>query len=290
MGILENYKCYLAILFTFFSLCWNLFAEDAIVPFNEKIALNFSAKYNLMIFQQQSVSGAAYRTDRPWNIGLGIRYKSLALQAFIPVTSKNNSFDIALNFYLKKMYYETFFRRYDDFYLDNDDESLINKNGDLDIMSSGIMAGYIHNYENHSLRSVFTLSEKQTVSSGSFLYGFGAFYTSIYSWNETMLRYSERQHIVFFGPTGGYSYTWALPHSMFLNVGINIGANLGILVNDASILFIPQINPKITFGHHNNTWSINAVMGCNASVLLWNKDNFDTLAPAIMRVTFSKRF
>jgi hypothetical protein len=158
-------------------------------------------------------------------------------------------------------------------------------------MSAGIMAGWIHNYKEHSLRSVFILSEKQSISSGSFLYGIGAFYTSIYSQNETQTRYNkERQHIIYFGPTAGYSYTWVFPHSMFLNVGINIGANLGINTNVTNILFIPQINPKITFGHHNNSWSINAVMGCNASVLLWNKSDFDTLVPTTMSVTFSKRF
>jgi hypothetical protein len=36
--------------------------------------------------------------------------------------------------------------------------------------------------------------------------------------------------------------------------------------------------------------SINTIMGCNISVFLWDKDNFDTLAPATMSVTFSKRF
>jgi hypothetical protein len=77
---------------------------------------------------------------------------------------------------------------------------------------------------------------------------------------------------------------------MFLNVGLNMGANLGININDAKILFIPQINPKITFGHHHTSWSVNAVMGCNISVLLWNIGTVDTVAPATMSVTFSKRF
>jgi hypothetical protein len=187
------------------------------------------------------------------------------------------------------MYYETFIKRYTNFY-NRDDKTNQHENIGLDIMSSGIMAGWIHNYKEHSLRSVFTLSEKQTVSSGSFLYGFGVFFTSIYSQNETQTRYNERQNIVYFGPTAGYSYTWLLPHSMFLNAGVNIGANLGINIHDTSMLFIPQVSPKITFGHHNNSWSINTVMGCNASVLLWNRDNFDTLIPATMSVTFSKRF
>jgi hypothetical protein len=263
------------------------YAEDTIVPFDKKIALNLSGKYNMGIFQQQS---ADYRADTPWKIGLGLRYKNLAAQLFIPVSFNiDDSFDAALNCYLKKMYYETFIKRYKNFY-DEDDETTEHGNVGLDILSGGILAGWIHNYKNHSLRSVFTLSENQTASNGSFLYGFGVFYTSIYSENETMPRYNERQHIVYFGPTMGYSYTWTLPHDLFLNIGVNGGANLGITINDPKILFIPQINPKITFGHHHASWSINAVMGSNTSVLLWDKDNFDTLVPATMSLTFSKRF
>jgi hypothetical protein len=80
------------------------FAEYAIVPFEEKMALNISGKYNMGIFQQQA---ADYRTDKPWDIGLGIRYKSLAAQLFIPTSLNDGSFDMAVNFYFEKMYYET---------------------------------------------------------------------------------------------------------------------------------------------------------------------------------------
>jgi hypothetical protein len=264
-----------------------LFAEDTIVPFAEKIALNFSGKYNMGIFYQQS---AGYSTDKPWDIGLGIRYKNLEAQAYIPISFNDDSFDLALNFYFKKMYYETYIKRYTSFYINSDDETAKHENARLDIMSSGIMAGWIHNYENHSLRSVFSLSEKQTASSGSFLYGFGVFYSSIYSQNMAMPRYNERQHIVYFGPTAGYSYTWIFKHGIFLNLALNLGANLGININDTKTLFIPQINPKISLGHHNTSWSINAVMGCNASLLLWDIGNFDTITPATMGITFSKRF
>ncbi|MFP3041746.1 DUF4421 domain-containing protein [Treponema primitia] len=263
-----------------------LFAENPIVPFDEKVALSFSGKYNMGIFQQQA---AGYTTDKPWDIGLGIRYKNIAAQLYIPISFNNDSFDVALNFYLEEMYYETFIKRYKNFH-NGDNETGEYENVGLDIMSSGIMAGWIHNHKNHSLRSVFTMSEKQTASNGSLLYGFGVFYTSIYSKSEDMARYNERVHIVHFGPAAGYSYTWILPSSMFLNAGLSIGANLGINTNDTKILFIPQINPKITFGHHNTSWSINTVMGCTASVLLWSMDNFDVLIPATMSITFSKRF
>jgi hypothetical protein len=260
--------------------------EDTVISFPQKWALSLSGKYTMGIFQQQS---AFYTTDNPWNIGLGFRYKNLAAHAFIPLSFQGGSFDAAVNFYLEKVYIETFIKRYQKFY-HGDEETAGQEDVGLDIMSSGIMSGWIYNHKNHSLRSVYTLSERQTASSGSFLYGFGVFYTSMFSQNEAIPRYNERQHIVYFGPTGGYSYTWIFKHDIFLNVMINIGATLGIEVNDSKILFIPQINPKITVGHHNTSWSVNAIMGNNASIFLWDKRNTDILAPVTMSVVFSYRF
>jgi hypothetical protein len=75
-----------------------------------------------------------------------------------------------------------------------------------------------------------------------------------------------------------------------LNLAINVGANLGIDINDPQVLFIPQMNPKITVGHHNTSWSINLVMGTNVSLLLWDKENVNTLAPSTVSLTFSYRF
>ncbi|GHV51593.1 hypothetical protein AGMMS49579_07250 [Spirochaetia bacterium] len=262
------------------------FAEEPIVPFDQKFALSVSAKYNVEMFLHQGADYASYSTDRPLDIGFGFRYKGLAASAYIPVNFKFTSFDVALNLYFQRMYFETAFKRYENFY----PGEVTDENAGLDIMSSGILAGWIHNYKNHSLRSVFTLSEGQTVSSGSFLYGFGAFYTSVLSKNDTLPRYKERQHIVYFGPTGGYSYTWILPFDIFLNAGINVGANLGIDINEPRVLFIPQINPRIAFGYHHISWSINMVMGCNASLLLWSKDDIEILVPATVSITFSKRF
>jgi hypothetical protein len=88
----------------------------------------------------------------------------------------------------------------------------------------------------------------------------------------------------------GYSYTWILPHDMFINVFINIGANLGINSNTNEILFIPQIKPKFSFGHHNNSWSVNMVIGCNTTITTWGKNDTDTLLFAPITITFSKRF
>jgi hypothetical protein len=105
-----------------------------------------------------------------------------------------------------------------------------------------------------------------------------------------MPRFKERQHILYFGPTAGYSYTFIFKYDIFLNLSLNIGANLGIGINNPKVLFIPQISPKITIGHHHGTWSINTVMGCNASMLLWGKGDFNEIIPVTMSVTFFKHF
>jgi hypothetical protein len=260
-------------------------AEDVIVPFNEKLALSFSGKYNIGIFEQQQT--LSYTTEKPWDIGLGVRYKNIAAQVFIPLSFNGNAFDLELNTYFEKLYFELFLKRYQSFYSHKETER---NDAGLDIMAVGIIVGWIHNNQNHSLSSVYSLDRKQNISSGSFLYGFEILYTSIYSENNDIQHYDERNHITHFGPMGGYSYIWVLPNDMFVNTGITIGANLGINATENKILFIPQIKPKISFGHHNRTWSINAVIGANIAMILWDKNDFDIFAPSTMAVTFSKRF
>ncbi|GHU82487.1 hypothetical protein FACS189468_6760 [Spirochaetia bacterium] len=262
-----------------------IFCEEAINEFDEKFAVSLFGNYNIGIFMQDQTEG--FRTDEPWRIGLGFRYKKYAASFSVPVNFKFNSFDVELNSYFEKLYFETYLKRYQSYY---DDKETENKNAGLDIMSAGVTAGWIHNNQNHSLSSVYALNEKQNISSGSFLYGFGVYYTSLYSDNTEIKHYDERNHIIHFGPQAGYSYTLVLPHDMFININTSIGADLGISVTENKILFIPQIKPKISFGHHNRTWSINAIMGSNAAILLWGVNNFDVLSPSTMTVTFSKRF
>ncbi|GMO52067.1 MAG: hypothetical protein Pg6C_17350 [Treponemataceae bacterium] len=262
-----------------------LFCEEPITAFDEKFAVSIFGNHNIGIFKQEQTQG--FKTDMPWRIGLGFRYKKFSAFFSVPINFKFNSFDVELNSYFEKLYFESYLKRYKNYYDTKENE---NKNIGLDIISAGILAGWIHNNQNHSLSSVYSLNEKQNISSGSFLYGFGVYYTSLYSDNMEINRYNERNHILHFGPTAGYSYTWVLSYDIFINIGINIGANLGINTTENKILFIPQVKPKVSFGHHNRTWSINAVMGNNAAILLRNFDEFDVVAPATITVTFSKRF
>jgi hypothetical protein len=261
------------------------FSEEPITAFNENFALSFFGNYNIGIFNQHQT--LSYRTDEPWNIGLGVRYKNISAQISVPISFNSNSFVFELNSYFEKIFFELFLKRYQNFH---DDQKTEYNDAGLDIMSTGITAGWIHNNQNHSLSSVYSLDKKQNISNGSFLYGFGMFYTSIYSENYDIKHYDTRKYIIHFGPMAGYSYTWILPHNMFINTDVTIGINLGINVTEDKILFIPQIKPKISFGHHNGTWSINTVMGSNSTIILWGRNDFDIFAPSTMTITFSKRF
>jgi hypothetical protein len=93
-----------------------------------------------------------FRTDEPWKIGLGFRYKKYSAKFSVPVNFKFNSFDVELNSYYEELYLEAYLKRYQSYYSDKTTE---NKNAGLDIMSAGITAGWIHNNQNHSLSSVY---------------------------------------------------------------------------------------------------------------------------------------
>jgi hypothetical protein len=259
-----------------------VFPEEATTSFGEKLALNFMGNYNVGIFEHRQT--LSYKTDEPWRIGLGFRYKKIAAQIFVPVSFNFNSFDLEFNSYFEKMYIELFLKHYRSFY--NEDTG--DDDAGLDVMAAGITAGWVYNNQNHSLSSIYHLDRKQNISNGSFIYGFGAFYTSIYSENIDIKQYNERKHIIHLGPMAGYSYTWILPRDIFINTSITGGTNLGVNVTGKELLFIPQIKPKISFGHHNRTWSVNAVMTCNSTILLW-KNTPDMLAPSTMTIIFSKR-
>jgi hypothetical protein len=165
-----------------------------------------------------------------------------------------------------------------------------NKNIDLRGFSSGISAGWLLNGKNHSLSAVYDLDCKQLSSNGSPILGFGVFYTSIFSDDKIIRRYSDNQHFIYFGPNLGYSYTFVFSRNIFLNMSLVIGLDAGITINSNKWLFIPLIMPKLSFGHHNNTWSINVTAGCNYTAVIWDINTIDNLLPATMTITFSKRF
>ena len=256
--------------------------EETVSLFDQKWAVSASSNNNMGIFSQYT---DLYISNRPWEIGLGLRYKKLSAQLAMPIASKKFSVDFAFNFYFEKTFYEAYFKYYDDLYVMNSD-----KNSGLDILSSGMMATYVFNYENHSLSSVINLDKKQSESSGSMLYGFGVFYTSIHSTTETMNHYTERQRLLYTGPSIGYSYIWVFENGLFLNVSFLFLSNFGLNITMNEWLTIPQIEPRVVFGNHKKRWSFNIKLMNNSAIIVWDDKDYDMLTLLTFSTMFSVRF
>jgi hypothetical protein len=262
------------------------YAEEAISLFDEKWTISPFLNYHMGIFQQNELD--QYRTNKPWNIGLGLRYKKISGKLSFPLASSRGfSLDFEMNSYFDKIFYQAYIKYYDEFYVQETAE-----NSGLDAFTSGIMATYVYNHKNHSLSSVINLDRKQNVSSGSMLYGFGTFYTSMYSQTKAMNNYAEKQNILYFGPSIGYSYIWIFENGLFLNISLLGFANIGRNFSSNEWLTIPQVEPRVVFGHHNDTWSFNITVMNNSTFLFWNDTNYsyDILTLLTLSTMFSKRF
>jgi hypothetical protein len=280
-----------AALVAFFFMLLPVFAgaEDAIVAFDESWAIKASGKYVITRFNQEL--SARYTTARPWALGLGVRYKDISASLSLPSLyafdeHPAESFDLQVSSYYESLYYEAFCKRYQDF-TDGDSD---HKSVDLRVFSSGISAGWLQNSKRHSLSAAYDLDCKQLSSSGSVILGMGVFYTSILGEDERVKRYNTVQHFVYAGPNVGYSYTFIFPNSIFLNMNLVIGLDMGLNVTAHTWLFIPGIMPKLSLGHHNTSWSINVITGCNYTAIPWDMNTVDHLLPVTMKVTFSNRF
>ncbi|MDR1443562.1 MAG: DUF4421 domain-containing protein [Treponema sp.] len=264
-------------------------AEAAITVFDESWAIKALGKYTITSFSQEQP--AQYTTAKPWSFGLGLRYKDVSASVSLPSFYASGghpfeSFDIQLSSYYDSVYYEVFCRRYQDF----TDKKTGNNGVDLRVFSSGISAGWLQNGKRHSLSAAYDLDCRQLSSSGSIILGIGIFYTSIFGGDERIKHYNETQRFVYSGPNLGYSYTIIFPNDIFLNVNFVIGLNAGLNITANTWHFIPDIIPKLSFGHHNKSWSINFTAGGNYTAIPREVNTADHLLSGAMKVTFSNRF
>jgi hypothetical protein len=264
-------------------------ADEVIVHFNEPWTINILSKHNTGSFRQEQ--DEPYTIKKPWDLGIGVRYKKISATVFLPSFHASGehpfeSFDIQLASYYERIYYEAFCKKYQGF----TNEEAVDSDIDLRVFSSGISTGWLQNSKNHSLSAVYDLDCNQLSSSGSAILGLGVYYTALFSDNEKIKHYNDVQHFVCFGPTIGYSYTFIFSGNIFLNMNLVAGLDAGLNIATKEWLFIPLIMPKISFGHHNKTWSLNFTAACNRVVIPWDINTVDRLSFATIKATFSKRF
>jgi hypothetical protein len=105
-----------------------------------------------------------------------------------------------------------------------------------------------------------------------------------------MSNYAEKQNILYFGPSIGYSNIWVSENGMFLNVSFLIFTNVGRNFSTNEWLTVPQVEPRVVFGHHKGTWSFNIKLMNNSLILLGKNNNYDILTLLTLSTMFSKRF
>jgi hypothetical protein len=275
-------RCIIGFLFFIIILLPGNAQETFILKFDELFALNGSAKFN---FLNYSHGDDAFRSNRPLDLGIGFRYRdfSFSFSVNIPfIYDKkypiSESLDFGITyFYENSFYFDSYVKYYNGFY--SELETINNKEIDTRIFFSGISGEYIFN-KDHSLRSVYNLDRRQTKSNGSFIIGGGIFFTSV--------NYPEGGKTIQFGPNFGYSYNWIIKNDFFVNGIMILGLNGA--VTDKNLNYNFQVLPKLAFGYHSKTWSINIC--CINFALLYPEsyDNEYNVLSSSVSLNVSKRF
>ena len=263
-----NKRRYAVLLLSFFiiPLLFSQERQGRFVSFDNNWTIDLSLNFNFLQFDQENLFSC--RGNKPLDIGIGLRYKKIALEFNVTLPfftefyhASSESFDLNFNYIENKYIINTFFSRYNSFFIKNYQimdtaVPVTDTDVDLGILSTGASFRWILNSEIHSLRGVYKLDRQQTVSSGSLTLGVGIYYHSLYSADKNLPGYETKQHFIYTGPLVGYSYTWIFKNNAFFNIDVAGGINPGLNASEKKFVFIPALFPNATFGYHFKTWSI----------------------------------
>jgi hypothetical protein len=124
-----------------------------------------------------------YRSNKPTTLGLGVYLFEVGLELSfaIPVAEKkkeiygeSDASDLQLNIFTKKWGLESYYRRYEGFYIADADVVLppnvpFPQRVDVTTRNIGITGNYVFNNKKYSFRSSYNYSERQLRSNGSFV-------------------------------------------------------------------------------------------------------------------------
>jgi hypothetical protein len=204
----------------FSSTVYGTAQESTVLNFDNTFILKFSLRYNFLQLSLDGSPNDKITSNRPMDLEIGFGYKDLFLGVSINIPFlydtdilRSLSFDFGFNYFYKNILYLDFFLKvYEHFhtekYTTNEEEL------NLQLSHTGLMGEYIFNPD-HSIRSIYNLDRKQLISNGSFLIGGGVFYSSVYSKDDALYGYSNKENVYYVGPNAGYSYTWIL-NNVFL--------------------------------------------------------------------------
>jgi hypothetical protein len=230
-----------------------------------------SRKYNYYdVVDQKRKQELFYRPNRPFNIGVGVNYKFIALNLGFnfPFINKNEKYgktsgvDLQTHLYARRMvidFYGQFYKGYyvsdskgfRNFYTSpNQDVAYIRP--DIKNLTLGLGVQYIFNQKRFSYRAAYLQNEYQKKSAGSFIVGAEVFgvrmkadssFIPFYLSKEDFFdnKHFDRTGIVSGAVNAGYAYTLVLNKHFFVTLALT--GSLGV---NYSTLDLTTENSKIT--------------------------------------------
>jgi hypothetical protein len=264
--------------------------ESFVLKFENLFSLKLSAKYNFLNFSKTS-EDYTFKSNRALDLGIGFGYKDFAFVCSINIPFlynrvylKSKSFDFSITtFFGESIYVDGYIKYYDGFHYESENQT--DDAVDSSMFLTGLSGEYIFK-KNHSIRSVYNLDRRQLVSNGSFLVGGGLFFSSVLT-NKQSIQYSDKQSTFYFGPNLGYSYSWIIKDNFFINMLMVLGIN-GV-ITDGIVNFNFQSLPKLSFGYHSKTWSMNVCFNYNGLIYLKNYKIGYNVYSGMSSINFSKR-
>jgi hypothetical protein len=226
-----------------------------IEKFNANFFLGLNAKFNFVVFGDGEITA---NSNAPVYLGFSFGYKDYSLffsiaqpYTYSPTPGKRAAFDAGITLYQKHWFEEVSIKFYDDFKADN-------APFDVQLIAGNILGEYVFNSDSFSLQSVYPMNRLQRTSAGSFLAGGNIRAAGIQS--RDIPDFNERTWYVSAGPNAGYSYTFVMRDLFFINFFLLAGINAGLEMPKPRGIVSVFLIPKIVFGKHFKTWSINFVL------------------------------
>lgn len=209
-------------------------------------------------FQETDIT---YKSNRPLALGIGFYTPRFGFSFsygfdFLRNQQKGRteSIDIQYTRYIRNWYIDIIGQYYTGFYLDDSKQgSLYTVFNDMKILRAGINAMHATN-DRLSLQALFSDTEKQEISAGSFLIGGNIEFNQLtFGYNDSIHSGNRQTGKFLIGPSIGYAYSW-VPHPFFhISIATTLSANL---TYSNSWNVTPVATPRIGFGYDRDTWEI----------------------------------
>ncbi|WP_292009151.1 DUF4421 family protein [Chryseobacterium sp.] len=245
---------------------------SVIVSAQKKDSLSYKASYSkdMMISLYSSNNNlflknnnVQFSPNNSLNFGAGVSLKNTVLNfnyayGFLPLKSKNiygksTITDLQIHHYGEKLVVDFLWQKYKGFY--NEEKKDIKVYPDLAVTQLGGEISYVFN-RHFSSKAAFELSEKQMISSGSFILGGGVYYHSL----KNIPEFSEQNvfHNFQMGANGGYAYSWVINDHWLMTGMATLGANFGNttdLLKDFKIKIYPTAFARGAVSYHKENWA-----------------------------------